>query len=269
MKRLAALPALVVLVLAVLACRAFPLTPTRSPAPGPNSSALPALTVLPATLTPSAVPIPGLVDQVISEKNTLGQYVIEGKIPQIAENDLRAGAFNRAVHALLDPDLEAFRKSAVEAASIDLPDSSSFYQLSYQLAYDQDDLISLLITADTYIKGAAHPGQTTFSLTYDLTSTRPIELHELFRPGAAYLQLLSKICLVDLQKRDFPVSAEGVSPRDENFRTWNLTGQGLRIHFDPYQVAAYAAGPQEVIIPYSDLAGLLDPAGPLGKFAHE
>ena len=35
--------------------------------------------------------------------------------------------------------------------------------------------------------------------------------------------------------------------------------------FDPYQVAAWADGAQFVLIPYAELADLLDPAGPLGK----
>jgi hypothetical protein len=40
----------------------------------------------------------------------------------------------------------------------------------------------------------------------------------------------------------------------------------LLITFDEYQVAAYAAGPQTVVVPYSELKGLIDPQGALGNF---
>jgi len=38
------------------------------------------------------------------------------------------------------------------------------------------------------------------------------------------------------------------------------------ISFDPYQVGPYAAGPQEIVVPYNELAALIDPAGPAGAF---
>jgi hypothetical protein len=41
----------------------------------------------------------------------------------------------------------------------------------------------------------------------------------------------------------------------------------LLITFDEYQVAPYAAGPQKVAIPYSELRALINPQGPLGKLS--
>jgi hypothetical protein len=52
-------------------------------------------------------------------------------------------------------------------------------------------------------------------------------------------------------------------PTPENYRNWNIATDGLMITFDEYQVAAYAAGPQTVVVPYSELQAVIDPASPL------
>jgi hypothetical protein len=46
-----------------------------------------------------------------------------------------------------------------------------------------------------------------------------------------------------------------------------ITKKGLWITFDPYQVAAYAAGPQTVLVPYSALKDIIKPDGPVATFA--
>ena len=40
--------------------------------------------------------------------------------------------------------------------------------------------------------------------------------------------------------------------KSENFKSWNITKKGLIFTFDPYQVASYAAGRFEVIIPFEN-----------------
>ncbi len=51
--------------------------------------------------------------------------------------------------------------------------------------------------------------------------------------------------------------ATGAGPKAENFDSWNITKTGILINFDPYQVAAYAAGPQDVLIPYEEIKSIL------------
>ena len=58
----------------------------------------------------------------------------------------------------------------------------------------------------------------------------------------------------------------GAGASGENYDSWTITKQGLKIHFDPYQVAPYAAGPQQVTIPYSALKDIIKADGPFGQF---
>jgi len=53
--------------------------------------------------------------------------------------------------------------------------------------------------------------------------------------------------------------ARGTAPVPENYENWVLTPDALVFTFEPYQVAAYAAGPQIVTIPLADLADILAP----------
>jgi hypothetical protein len=46
-----------------------------------------------------------------------------------------------------------------------------------------------------------------------------------------------------------------------------ITSQGLKFTFDPYQVASYAEGPQEVVVPYRALKGLIGARSPITLLA--
>ncbi|HXR98967.1 MAG TPA: RsiV family protein, partial [Pyrinomonadaceae bacterium] len=60
---------------------------------------------------------------------------------------------------------------------------------------------------------------------------------------------------------------KGAAAKADNYQGWTITKRGLGIYFDPYQVGPYAAGPQFVLVPYSDLKDLINPDGPVGQFA--
>ena len=60
---------------------------------------------------------------------------------------------------------------------------------------------------------------------------------------------------------------EGAAPTADNYSNWNVTKKGLLIPFPAYQVAAYAYGPQTVIVPYSALKDIVRPDGALRKSA--
>ena len=52
---------------------------------------------------------------------------------------------------------------------------------------------------------------------------------------------------------------QGAGPLPENYQDWLLTPDALVFIFEPYQVAAYAAGPQRVTILLADLQDILAP----------
>jgi hypothetical protein len=117
-----------------------------------------------------------------------------------------------------------------------------------------------------YSKGAAHPNSYSVTANYDLKRAKQLELADLFKPKTDYLAALSKYAVTALKAADRLEFPEGAGPAPENFRSWNITPIGLQINFDDYQVTSHATGPQTVIVPFSTLKHIIDPAGPLSEF---
>ena len=104
---------------------------------------------------------------------------------------------------------------------------------------------------------------------YDRSTGYPLLLEDLFvDPDLAVLQF-SKAARRVLAEPDegsedgagIPdeMLMAGTEPVEDNFRTFIVIPSGIRLHFQPYQVAPWAAGAQRVFIPLEKLA----PAGPL------
>lgn len=170
--------------------------------------------------------------------------------------------FNRAVDGFTSYALDEFRQWI--SGGLDEPGSTIW--MTHTVTYGTEDLISVLFYVDGYVMGAAHPFHYSHSMNYDTAAVRMLELEDLFRPGTDYLAVLSRYSLDDLERQGVLEWEEGAQPQAENFQRWNVTPQGLLISFDEYMVAPYAAGPQEVLIPYRVLAPVTDPVGPLAPF---
>jgi len=113
-------------------------------------------------------------------------------------------------------------------------------------------------------------------LNYDVKSGKKLALADLFKDKSKYLGVIAAYCQKDLKERakkpDAMVLPEmiesGAGPKADNYRAWNITKKGLWITFDPYQVAAYVAGTQYVLVPYSVLKDIIKPDGPIGMYAN-
>ena len=148
--------------------------------------------------------------------------------------------------------------------------------IEYVVAIAKDDLISIEFTVSSYSAGAAHPNSFTEVVNFDLKNGKLLKLADLFQPGAKYLQTLATYCDSGAHQASKDEGPDGML--DEawiergaaadlmNYDNWTITQKGLGITFDPYQVAAYAAGPQHVVAPYSALQGIIKADGPVSQF---
>lgn len=215
-----------------------------------------------------------LVRQTQKDENKQQGYSIETRWPQLTGDAARVAPFNQAVRKIVFPKADEFKKAArAEAADPELaktrPNAPLYTrELDYTVNFANRDFVSLLFSFYEYT-GGAHGNTGTAAFNYDLARGRLIKLGDLFKPGASYLRVISDYCISELQKLQVGTGewiAGGAGPKLENYGSWNVTPQGLRITFDAYQVASYAEGPQEVIVPYSLLKDLINPDGPLASF---
>ena len=192
--------------------------------------------------------------------------------------------FNKYISSIIDKDVEDFKKEIKEAekgmADSDMPAEllQSYFNIEYSIINKTSDLISIKFLTEVYYAGAAHPSHAIWGLNYSLTSGKAINPGDLFKKDSNYLSVLSDYSIKELSKKakengkelgyepDYNWIKEGASPKEENFVYFNMTEKDLIIHFNEYQVDCYAAGPKDVIIPYSALKDIIDPAGPAWCF---
>jgi hypothetical protein len=149
----------------------------------------------------------------------------------------------------------------------------SNFSIGYTVGVAQDDLVSIKFDVGNYFQGAAHPNSYSEVLNFDLKNGKQLLLADLFKPGAKFLPAIAGYCIADLKKQakdtgllDDQIES-GAAASVKNYQSWIITKKGLGINFDAYQVGAYAAGPQFVLVPYSALKDLINPDGPIAQFA--
>ena len=216
--------------------------------------------------------------KVIKEANKENRYTVEAEYPQI-EGDARFDRFNREARAMITKNVGAFKAAETPTEEDgDLPEDSgeSSQNIGYEIRYATDDLISVEFLEDSYSRGAAHGNQITSVLNYDVKNGKTLALADLFNPKSNYLSVISAYCIKDLKAQaqkdkqtmlSDDMIQSGASARADNYKAWAITKKGLWITFDPYQVAAYAGGPQYVLVPYSALKDIIKPDGPVGGLA--
>ncbi len=211
------------------------------------------------------------------ENARTSNYQIETNLPKLAgADDARAERFNAAINNLIENETAEFKKLVDEMAretagkeparAKDAPKSTM--EIEHSITFADSDLVSILLSFYSYA-GGAHPSATTKSLNYDLKTNQPINLGDLFKPDSNYLKVISDYCtseLIKIKVGDPEWIKNGAGPKLENFKSWNLTQTGLMITFDAYQVASYAEGPNEVVVPYSLLKPVIRGDGPLPRF---
>lgn len=141
---------------------------------------------------------------------------------------------------------------------------SSTTKLTLNIKYLIDtsqNTLSYIFTIDTYT-GGVHAMQDFKTFTFNTQTGSLLSLGDIFKPGSDYLATLSQQTRAKLPGvigtgYDFNTIKDGTTPQAKNFQNWTFDGASLMLLFPPYQVAAYAAGPQTVRIPKAQLLDVL------------
>lgn len=205
-------------------------------------------------------------NKTIKETDKTKRSEIYAIYPEISGVDSAvATKFNASVKNLVTEINKSYKAQVAEFTSEDIKNMPSEMGLTSDIGYDvilaNDDLASLIFSNYVFL-GGAHGNTAYTSVNYDLKNNKEIKLTDLFEPKSDYVKMISDYSINDLKKRIGEMSddewiSNGAGADAENFKNWNLTKKGLMFTFEPYQVAAYAAGSQTVIIPYEKLKNML------------
>ncbi|MEA3248896.1 MAG: DUF3298 domain-containing protein [Patescibacteria group bacterium] len=134
---------------------------------------------------------------------------------------------------------------------------------SEEFSFEADPQIqSVLLTIYTNT-GGAHPNISYRTWTFDRSTDRIIEFHDMFQEEHNPLWTIyptAKEQLMGFEYADEAMIDNGTGDENfENYRNFIIDGNELVIMFEPETVGAYAAGPQEVRIPLDDIQVILKP----------
>gem|GEM_PF-1291202 len=135
-------------------------------------------------------------------------------------------------------------------------------KVTYEVTRASARAVTVTFSIWTYT-GGAHGNLDIITLSYDMASGARLAPEDIFADTEGALALLASYCYEALAEalgddRAEDMLRSGTSPDADNYASLALTPEGVRVHFPPYQVAPWSAGPQLVDVPL----GVLIDAGP-------
>lgn len=144
-----------------------------------------------------------------------------------------------------------------------LPKDESSIQVSLGIDYTSSRArgVQTYIFTDAQDTGGAHGIATTTTFSF-LKTGEVVTMKNLFTDETAGMKALSDYAINEIKNRNISDDtwiSQGAGPLEENYKSFVVGDEGITIYFDPYQVAAYAAGTQQVTVPFSVLRPYLNP----------
>lgn len=137
--------------------------------------------------------------------------------------------------------------------------TNSLYELkaTYTITRPSDAALTVAWEVSSYT-GGAHGNLDIITNTYDVKTGKTVDLYDLFKDLDTALNEMSSYSYKKLAENTEDMSNEdmlrgGTTPDADNFSSFALTPAGIRIFFQPYQVAPWAAGKQIVDIPLEEI----------------
>ena len=206
------------------------------------------------------------------------RYDIQAEYPYFSSNEYKWGEeANLYIQTTVISESHGVRNLANEAPwtwnSAQADEGDSSFGASYEVIFFESRLLSVRFTFFAYHFGAAHPNHWTRALNLFLDPVYKLQLKHFFGSKIDYLEQLSEATRAKLSERrsgsDLDLNdgwvLEGTDPKPENFDKFNFSASGLLFSFDEYSVGPYAAGRQEVWVPFSELSDLVLPEELKGK----
>lgn len=109
--------------------------------------------------------------------------------------------------------------------------------------------------------GGAHPNSNMSFYTFDRETGKPLTLSDMVSDTAALVKVVEKAFR---QKQEllpqYNLEERGYFLRDGQFflpANVGMSREGMVFYYNPYEIAAYALGPIEIVVPYEQLNGIL------------
>lgn len=147
---------------------------------------------------------------------------------------------------------QAVDEAIMEIKNAPAPDPATYknaLDIRFMQPYIGPDFLSVKLAITQYT-GGAHPMTIVSGLNYDRKTGKILMLSDVLPMIGLTVSQVSEQATAQLtQKLEGSIFPEGVNTNPENFSSFTVSADKVTFIFQPYQVAAYAAGPQEVSFP--------------------
>lgn len=149
-------------------------------------------------------------------------------------------------------------------------DAGWFLDRAVEIVGDTLGTLSLSFTESSYL-GGAHPNTSTRYEVFDRRDGRRLTFADLFRSSAR--DSLSAVCEPYFRTareltHDASLDTLGFWFEGDRFRVNDnvaVTATGVRFRFDPYEIAPYAMGPTDFVVPFAALRSFVRGDGALTR----
>ncbi|SHI40438.1 DUF3298 and DUF4163 domain-containing protein [Pseudozobellia thermophila] len=142
------------------------------------------------------------------------------------------------------------------------PEEASVWEATIKgaVSYEDDELLT--IELDSYLfTGGAHGYSSKRYLNFDKVKGKELENRELFRDRKEFEAFAEqKFRSQENIPLDGPINSTGFMFESDTFHlpeNIGFTEAGIKLLYNPYEVASYADGPIEIILPFEDIAPFL------------
>ena len=147
-----------------------------------------------------------------------------------------------------------------ERFQVDFPDNGMgwYFKTMVQVNVTSDTLISLAASSE-YFTGGAHGGYTVYFVNINPSTAEDVTLHTFLKPG--FEEVLNSEGQKSFRQvrglsEEASLAEEGFEFRDGIFAVNNNYGfsqEGIVFVFNSYEIAPYALGPTEFVVPWEAL----------------
>lgn len=186
--------------------------------------------------------------------NTYDSSILDHNIT-ITTKEMQVSVHYPEIHnSKIDQDIKSWAQQLVEnfkTTNSEKKITIGPYELraDYSITKPSDKAISIIYTI-TEFTGGAHGNLEISVFNYDLTTEQPLDLIDIFDDVNSALKIMSEYSYKSLSETlgntDKEMLSVGTAPDLDNYNSIALIPNGIRIFFQPYQVAPWSAGPQQV-----------------------
>ncbi|HNP79250.1 MAG TPA: DUF3298 domain-containing protein [Candidatus Pacearchaeota archaeon] len=162
---------------------------------------------------------------------------------------------DREIKEYIDSEIKEFKALKY----ISFVNEKYFLDIDYFYSAMNKNIVSFKFSKSDYT-GGAHGNQYVKCFTYNLKEKKRLDLDDFFK-DASYLEKISSITVNDFMQEEYADEnwiKEGAGPKKENYERFIVSENAFVFYFPPYQVAPYALGEKQMVIPFNNLSDYLN-----------